>query len=128
MGIGRADSSRRVLGKKPTTLEHLEQFVKAFRELKRGQHDRSRRRCHHISLDQQEDGIWVAGSRPESFAHCGCIGDGVILQFADPDLISWCLGFVREGAKEAGCDFSKIEVMASPSLGFKRSESRARAC
>jgi alkanesulfonate monooxygenase SsuD/methylene tetrahydromethanopterin reductase-like flavin-dependent oxidoreductase (luciferase family) len=28
-------------------------------------------------------------------------------------LISWCLGFVREGAKEAGRDFSKIEVMAA---------------
>src|SRR5258707_3795117 len=32
MGIGRGDSSRRVLGKKPTTLENLEEFVRVFRE------------------------------------------------------------------------------------------------
>ena len=36
MGIGRGDSSRRVLGKKPTTLENLEDFVKTFRELNAG--------------------------------------------------------------------------------------------
>ena len=32
----------------------------------------------------------------------------MILQFADPHLIKWCLQFVREGAEEAGRDFSKI--------------------
>src|SRR2546430_13057280 len=34
-------------------------------------------------------------------------------QFADPDLIEWCLGFVREGAREAGRDPGKIQVMAA---------------
>src|SRR5208282_4227160 len=33
LGIGRGDSSRRVLGKKPTTLENLETFVHTFRDL-----------------------------------------------------------------------------------------------
>jgi len=37
----------------------------------------------------------------------------VILQFADPDLISWCLRFVEQGAKEAGRDPRSIEVMAA---------------
>jgi alkanesulfonate monooxygenase SsuD/methylene tetrahydromethanopterin reductase-like flavin-dependent oxidoreductase (luciferase family) len=37
----------------------------------------------------------------------------VILQFADPDLIAWCMGFVHEGAREAGRDPAKIEVMAA---------------
>jgi len=57
--------------------------------------------------------VWVAGYGPKALRTAGRIGDGVILQFADPDLISWCLGFVREGAKEAGRDFSKIKVMAA---------------
>src|SRR6266567_2665949 len=48
-----------------------------------------------------------------NLASPGRIGDGVILQFADPDLVEWCLGFVREGAKEAGRDFRKMEVMAA---------------
>src|SRR5260370_9483629 len=36
IGIGRGDSSRRVLGKKPTTLENLEEFVRVFRALTGG--------------------------------------------------------------------------------------------
>src|SRR5260370_6899991 len=37
LGIGRGDSSRRVLGKKPTTLENLEEFVRTFRALNAAQ-------------------------------------------------------------------------------------------
>ena len=41
----------------------------------------------------------------------------MILQFADPQLIKWCLGFVREGAEEAGKDWSTFHVMsAAPAL------------
>jgi alkanesulfonate monooxygenase SsuD/methylene tetrahydromethanopterin reductase-like flavin-dependent oxidoreductase (luciferase family) len=43
----------------------------------------------------------------------GRIADGVILQFADPDLIAWCLSFVKKGAESAGRDFQKIEIMAA---------------
>jgi len=114
LGIGRGDSSRRVLGKKPTTLENLESFVRTFRELNAGK---------TVDIDDvptsfpwasgQMPPVWVAGYGPKALRTAGRIGDGVILQFADPDLIDWCLGFVREGAKEANRDFSKIEVMAA---------------
>src|SRR4030095_7999486 len=43
----------------------------------------------------------------------GRVADGIILQFADPHLIAWCLGFVKEGAQAAGRDFKKIEIMAA---------------
>src|SRR5712692_3412384 len=36
LGIGRGDSSRRVMGKKPTTLENLEQAVQVIRDLNAG--------------------------------------------------------------------------------------------
>jgi probable F420-dependent oxidoreductase len=114
MGIGRGDSSRRVLGKKPTTLEDLETFVKTFRELNAGKsvdHEGVAARFPWASGEIPP--VWVAGYGPKALRTAGRIGDGVILQFADPDLISWCLGFVREGAREAGRDFSSIEVMAA---------------
>jgi probable F420-dependent oxidoreductase len=114
LGIGRGDSSRRVLGKKPTTLENLEEFVRVFRALNGGQ---------SVELDGVSTRfpwanagtppVWVAGYGPKALRTAGRIGDGVILQFADPDLIEWCLGFVREGAREAGRDPAKIEVMAA---------------
>jgi probable F420-dependent oxidoreductase len=114
LGIGRGDSSRRVLGKKPTTLENLEEFVRIFRALNDGK---------SVELDGVSTrfpwatagvpAVWVAGYGPKALRTAGRIGDGVILQFADPDLIEWCLGFVREGAREAGRDPAKIEVMAA---------------
>ncbi len=39
------------------------------------------------------DGTWIAGYGPKALRCAGRIGDGVILQFADPALIKWCLGF-----------------------------------
>lgn len=114
MGIGRGDSSRRVLGKKPTTLENLEEFVKVFRELNAGraiEHEGVKARFPWANAGVPP--VWVAGYGPKALRTAGRIADGVILQFADPDLIAWCLGFVREGAKEAGRDPDKIEVMAA---------------
>jgi len=114
LGIGRGDSSRRVLGKKPTTLETLEDFVRVFRALNEGKTvDLDGVPANFPWTNRKSPRVWVAGYGPKALRTAGRIGDGVILQFADPDLIDWCLGFVREGAKEAGRDFSKFEVMSA---------------
>src|SRR6266403_5758311 len=98
LGIGRGDSSRRVLGKKPVGAGELERAIKVFRDLTAG---------HEIEYEGvaarfpwasgKVPPVWVAGYGPKALRTAGRIGDGVILQFADPDLIAWCLGFVREG-------------------------------
>lgn len=114
LGIGRGDSSRRVLGKKPTTLESLESFVRAFRDLNAGKTvDLDGVATNFPWADGGTPPVWVAGYGPKALRLAGRIGDGVILQFADPDLIDWCLGFAREGAKEAGRDFTKLQVMSA---------------
>jgi probable F420-dependent oxidoreductase len=114
LGIGRGDSSRRVLGKKPTTLETLEEFVRVFRNLNAGKTvDLDGVPTRFPWANGEVPRVWVAGYGPKALRTAGHIGDGIILQFADPDLIDWCLGFVREGAKESGRDFSKIEVMSA---------------
>jgi len=116
-GIGRGDSSRRVMGKKPTTLDNLEYAVKVMRDLNSGKqitYD-----DHAIQMTWADAGIppiWVAGYGPKALRCAGRIGDGVILQFADPHLIKWCLGFVKQGAEEAGRDFSKIRVMSATAV------------
>lgn len=114
IGIGRGDSSRRVMGKRPVTLAVLEECVQTVRDLCAGKQivyeDKE------IQMPWADAGvppIWVAGYGPKALRCAGKIGDGVILQFADPHLIKWCLNFVREGAEEAGRDFSKIKVMAA---------------
>lgn len=114
LGIGRGDSSRRVLGKKPTTLAHLEETVHAIRELTSGRAiDYDGRPAQMTWATAGAPPVWVAGYGPKALRTAGRVGDGVILQFADPDLIEWCVAFVHEGAREAGRDPRKIEVMAA---------------
>ena len=118
LGIGRGDSSRRVLGKKPTTLVHMEQSIRDIKTLVEGgtvsYHD------EQIRLEWATQGgtapvlpVWVAAYGPKALALAGRVADGVILQFADPPLISWCTGFVRRGAEEAGRDPASIKIMAA---------------
>src|SRR5215475_8626280 len=114
LGIGRGDSSRRVLGKKPATSAVLEQAVTDFRTLTGGgKIDYEGRDAQFTWATGGVPPVWIAGYGPKVLDLAGRIGDGVILQFADPDLIAWCLSFVKQGAEAAGRDFKKIEVMAA---------------
>jgi len=113
LGIGRGDSSRRVMGKKPVTWSQLEVAIKELRDLTSGrevQHDGQPTR---LSWAKNPPRVWVAGYGPKVLQMAGRLADGIILQFADPALIDWCVGFMREGARAAGRDASQIEVMAA---------------
>lgn len=113
LGIGRGDSSRRVMGKKPVSWSQLEAAVKEFRNLTSGkevQHDGQPTRLTWAEIPPR---VWIAGYGPKVLQMAGQVADGIILQFADPALIDWCLRFVKEGAKAAGRDASKLEVMSA---------------
>lgn len=127
LGIGRGDSSRRVMGKKPTTLENLEEAVRTIRELNAGK--QIIYEDHPIHMTWANAGIppvWVAGYGPKALRCAGRIGDGVVLQFADTHLIKWCLGFVKQGAEETGRDFSKIRVMSAAPVWVSEDRAVAR--
>ncbi len=114
LGIGRGDSARRVMGKQPTTVAYMEECCRVVRALTAGE---------TVSLDgtdiqmpwvsQGPVPVWVAGYGPKALAAAGRVADGIILQLADPDIIRWCIGFMRKGAEEAGRDPDAIEVMAA---------------
>jgi probable F420-dependent oxidoreductase len=114
LGIGRGDSARRVMGKKPTTVAYMEECCRVVRALTAGE---------KIELDGTEiqmpwvtQGpvpVWVAAYGPMALAAAGRVADGIILQLADPDIIRWCMSFVRAAAAEAGRDPDAIEVMAA---------------
>src|SRR5437870_3963386 len=126
-GIGRGDSSRRVMGKKPATLEILEQAVQVIRDLNNGK--KINYEGQSIEMSWANAGtppVWIAGYGPKALRCAGRIGDGVILQFSDPALIKWCLGFVEEGAREAGRDFSKIRVMSATAVWVSDDKKAAR--
>jgi probable F420-dependent oxidoreductase len=113
LGVGRGDSSRRVMGKKPVSWSQLESAVREFRDLTSGkevQHDGQPTRLTWAKIPPP---VWIAGYGPKVLHMAGRVADGIILQFADPALIDWCMGFVTEGARAAGRDPKSIEVMAA---------------
>src|SRR5580700_2951456 len=113
LGIGRGDSSRRVMGKKPVSWSQLETAVKEFRDLTSGKEVEHEGQPTRLTWAKESPRVWVAGYGPKVLHMAGRVADGIILQFADPALIEWCLSFVKEGAKAAGRDPKSIEVMAA---------------
>ena len=113
LGIGRGDSSRRVMGKKPVSWSQLEAAVEEFRGLTSGKEVEHDGQPTRLTWAEDSPRVWVAGYGPKVLHMAGRVADGIILQFADPALIEWCLSFVHEGAKAAGRDPKSIEVMAA---------------
>ena len=114
LGIGRGDSARRVLGKPPTTMVTLEQAIHTIRELVAGR---------SVTFEGTDLAfpwtsgwqlpVWVAGYGPMALAMIGRIADGVILQLADPDLIRWFVGQVREAEAAAGRPAGSVRVQSA---------------
>ena len=114
LGIGRGDSARRVLGKPPTTMKDLEEAIVVIRELVAG------RSVMYEGTELQfpwTQGwtlpVWVAGYGPMALRMTGRVADGVILQLADPDLIRWFVGQVREAEAAAGRAPGSVRVQAA---------------
>jgi probable F420-dependent oxidoreductase len=114
LGIGRGDSARRVLGKPPTTMATLEQAIVLIRDLVEGRVAQDEERQVQLPwTGRWKLPVWVAGYGPMALSMTGRIADGVILQLADPDLIRWFVGMIREAATAAGRDPAAIRVQAA---------------
>jgi probable F420-dependent oxidoreductase len=73
--------------------------------------------------------IWVAGYGPRALALAGEVGDGFILQLADPDITAWSIAAVRDAAEKAGRDPDALTMcVAAPAYVTDGSdEQRAHA-
>jgi probable F420-dependent oxidoreductase len=114
IGIGRGDSAVRVINGKPSTLASLGEAVHVIRELANGRevdHRGSMLRLPWAARSRVE--IWVAGYGPKALKLIGEVGDGFILQLADPDIAAWTIGAVRKAAEEAGRDPATLTFCAA---------------
>jgi alkanesulfonate monooxygenase SsuD/methylene tetrahydromethanopterin reductase-like flavin-dependent oxidoreductase (luciferase family) len=60
--------------------------------------------------------LWVAGYGPKALAVAGRVGDGVIIQLADPAIIGWIMDTARASAEEAGRDPAELKcIVCAPS-------------
>jgi probable F420-dependent oxidoreductase len=115
-GIGRGDSALRVLGLQPQTLGQLRESVQVIRGLANG--ERVAVRGQELQFAWAPDSrleVWVAAYGPKALALTGEVGDGYILQLADPDIAAWMIAAVRRAAEKAGRDPAAIKFcVAAP--------------
>src|SRR3954452_7687482 len=115
-GIGRGDSARRVLGKKPTTLAETETAMHVIKELAEGRAIQTP--AGEVRIPWVRDGrldVWMAGYGPKALALVGRRADVFILQLADPVILRWTVERVRAAAEEAGRDPAEIAIcVAAP--------------
>src|SRR4029077_6881173 len=90
-------------GKPPTTMATLEEAITVIKALVEG------RAIEYEGTELQLTWagswtlpVWVAGYGPMALALTARVAAGVILQLADPDLIRWFVGQVREAEAAAG--------------------------
>jgi probable F420-dependent oxidoreductase len=114
LGIGRGDSARRVLGKPPATMKTLEEAINVIRGLVEG------RTVEYEGSELQLPWtgkwtlpVWVAGYGPMAIGMTGRVADGLILQLADPDLIRWFVGQLRDAERNAGRAAGSVRVQAA---------------
>ena len=114
LGIGRGDSSRRVLGKAPTSMKDLEQAVHVIRALAEGRSIEFEGMMLALPWASGHPlPVWIAGYGPVALKLTGRIADGAMLQIGDPDLVRWFASQVKASAAEAGRDPDGVQVMAA---------------
>ena len=115
-GIGRGDSALRVLGLQPNTLGQLRESIGVIRGLANGEKVALRgQELQFAWAPESRLEVWVAAYGPKALALTGEVGDGYILQLADPDIAAWMIKAVRSAAAKAGRDPDAIKFcVAAP--------------
>jgi probable F420-dependent oxidoreductase len=115
-GIGRGDSAVRVINGAPVTLADLRESIKVIRGLGNGEQASYKGNLLQFPWSVGCTlPIWVAAYGPKALALTGEVGDGFILQLADPDITAWSVAAVRKAAADAGRDPSSVTIcVAAP--------------
>jgi probable F420-dependent oxidoreductase len=123
-GMGRGDSAVRAINGKPVKLADMRASIEVIRGLGNG--GSVEYKGSTIRFPWAPDSklpIWVAGYGPNALKLAGEVGDGYILQLADPDITAWSIQTVRQAAEAAGRDPEAIVMcVAAPAYVSDGSE------
>ena len=119
MGVGRGDSAVRYIGRQPMKVAEFERACAMIHEFMNGRevswNDRELQ-LKWVRPELPEIPMWVAGYGPKALAVAGRVGDGVIIQLADPEIIKWIMDTAHRAAEEAGRDPSALKcIVGAPS-------------
>jgi len=116
MGIGRGDSAVRYIGDKPVRVAEFERRCRMIRDFMNGREVEWNGKELHLKWvrpELPEIPMWVAGYGPKALAVAGHVGDGVIIQLADPVIIQWIMDTARKAAEENGRDPAELKCIVS---------------
>src|SRR5438552_16993089 len=114
MGIGRGDSAVRYIGRQPMKVAEFERSCAMVRELMNGgevEWNDKQFQFKWVRPELPRIPMWVAGYGPKALAVAGRVGDGVIIQLADPEIIQWIMATARRAAEEAGRDPAQLKCI-----------------
>src|SRR4051795_2096807 len=113
MGMGRGDSAVRMMGHKPTKIVEFERRLRMIKDFMNGRPVEWEGTEMQLewAADLPEIPLYVAGYGPRALGVAGRVGDGVIIQLADPAIIEWTMATARKAAEEAGRDPAALKCL-----------------
>jgi probable F420-dependent oxidoreductase len=114
MGIGRGDSAVRFVGRQPMKVADFERacaMVRGFMNGDEVEWNDKQLQLKWVRPELPRIPMWVAGYGPRALAVAGRVGDGVIIQLADPEIIQWIMDTARRSAEEAGRDPGELKCI-----------------
>jgi probable F420-dependent oxidoreductase len=119
MGVGRGDSAVRYIGRQPMKVAEFERSLAMVREFMNGREvtwNDKQLQLKWVRPELPPIPMWVAGYGPRALGVAGRVGDGVIIQLADPEIIRWIMDTARRAAEEAGRDPAELKcIVGAPS-------------
>ena len=115
LGVGRGDSSRRVMGFKPATLARVAEFIAKTKAMVRGDevvYGESPEPVKFPWAVGHDMPAWIAAYGPLALKTAGEHADGVVLQIAEPGLCKWFTDQCLDAGKAAGRDMSGFRSMS----------------
>lgn len=113
MGVGRGDSSQRMLGRKPVTYKEMGEFVETVRKLVKGEEAPVLGHSTTLTWSNFDMPIWIAAYGPLALKCAGEHADGLIIQLADPFLCEWFIGQFRDAADNVGRNGASLPVVSA---------------
>ncbi|MFB9134560.1 TIGR03842 family LLM class F420-dependent oxidoreductase [Vibrio sp. AK197] len=121
IGLGRGDSSMRVMGKKPAPLARVAEFTRKVKAMVKGE-EVTYGECENPVKLPWADGydlpVWIAAYGPKALATAGEVGDGLILQIGEPQLVKWFADQAIAAGQAQGRDMSNFKIQAAAPAYF----------
>ncbi len=114
LGIGRGDSAVRLMGDRPASIPDLERSIADIRSLTSGGTVEVNGTAVRLPwAEPRTIPVWIAGYGPAVLDLAARVGDGVILQIGDPEIVQVLVSYVRDREIAAGRPPGSCRVMVA---------------